>query len=172
MPSKKLKSSKTKKIQVDSERQRSVEQIKDDLAFEEFEDESEFNDDHAFEEFEDKKNSSRSAKVEGRSNEQFEDNHVFEEFKDKSEFNDDHASKSWETKTKSTASQRSDQVWKLGLIFIYKSEVAGRRSGNEIGTDLHLLQVRGPQADWVWKFRQDQLPKKAVRISQLYEAKS
>ena len=51
--------------------------------------------------------------------------------------------KSSETKSKSTTSQRSDWVRKLGLIFTYyKSEVAGQ-SGQEIGTDLHLLQVRG-----------------------------
>ncbi len=51
-----------------------------------------------------------------RSVEQFEDDHTFEE-------------------------SQADRVWKLGLIFIYyKSEVAGR-SGQEIGTDLHLLQV-------------------------------
>ena len=38
---------------------------------------------------------------------------------------------------------QGDQVWKLGLIFIYyKSKVAGRL-GQEIGTDLHLLQVWG-----------------------------
>ena len=45
----------------------------------------------------------------------------------------------------STTYKRSqaDRVQKLRLIFIYyKSKVAGR-SGQEIGTDLHLLQVRG-----------------------------
>ena len=73
-------SSKTKKIQVDLESWRSVEQFEDDRAFEEFEVENEFN-----------------------------------------------------------------QVRKLGLNFPYhKSGVAGCRSGQEIGTDLHLLlQVRG-----------------------------
>ena len=38
---------------------------------------------------------------------------------------------------------QADQVRKLGLIFIYyKSKVAGRL-GQEIGTELHLLQVWG-----------------------------
>ena len=73
------------------------------------------------------------------------------------------------------SSSQADQVRKLELIFInYKSKVAGR-SGQEFGTDLHLLQVRGrrpsirsgnwdwsspttsprSQADRVWKFGQD-----------------
>ena len=47
----------------------------------------------------------------------------------------------WSSSTSSPRLQ-VDRVWKLELIFIYyKSEVAGW-SGQEIGTDLHLLQVR------------------------------
>ena len=97
---------------------------------------------------------------------------------------------------------QADRVRKLGLIFTYyKSEVSGQlgpdicltdfqlqkvsgQSGSEIGTDLHLLQVRGcrsimsgnwdwsslttsprSQVDWVWKFGLDQLPKETVSIS-------
>ena len=115
------------KIQVDLESRRSVEQFKDDHAFEEFKDESKFNDDQV-------------APESRRLVEQFKDDHAFEEFEVENGF---------------------DQVRKLRLIFIYyKSEVAGRfgleicltdlqlqevsgRSGQEIGTDLHLLQVRG-----------------------------
>ena len=84
--------------------------------------------------------------------------HGFEEFEDKREFNDKTPSKSsksktssirsgnwdWSSPTTSPRSQVADQVLKLGLIFIYyKSEFSCCRSGPEIGTDLHLLQVRG-----------------------------
>ena len=48
-------SSKTKKIQVDPESQRSVEQFEDNNTFEEFEVENKFKNDHTFEEFEVKK---------------------------------------------------------------------------------------------------------------------
>ena len=50
-----LKSSKTKKNQVDPESQSPVEQFKDDHAFKEFEEDNEFEDDHTFEEFEEDK---------------------------------------------------------------------------------------------------------------------
>ena len=68
----------------------------------------------------------------------------------------------WSSSATSPRLQAANQVRKLGLIFIYykrsqanrvqklrlifiyyKSEVAGRWLGQEIGTDLHLLQVRG-----------------------------
>ena len=39
-------------------------------------------------------------------------------------------------------------------------------------TTIQKVNLRGPQADRVWKFGQDRLPKETVRISQLYEAKS
>ena len=135
-------SSKTKKIQVDPESWRSVEQFEEDRAFKEFEVENEFRDDHAFEEFEE--------------DNEFKDNHAFEEFEDEKEFNDDHAFEEFAVKNE------FDQVRKLGLIFTYyKSEVLGwsgpeicltdlrlqevsGRSGPEIClTDLQLLQVRG-----------------------------
>ena len=77
----------------------------------------------------------------------------------------------WSSPTTSPRSQ-GDQVWKLGMIFIYyKSEVAGR-SSQEIGTDLHPTKSPRSRADRVWKFRQDQFPEETVRISQLYKAKS
>ena len=81
------------------------------------------NDDHTFEEFEDES--------------EFNDDHAFEEFKDESEFNDDHTFEEFKVENE------FNQVQKLGLIFIYyKSEVADR-SGQKIGTVLHLLQVQG-----------------------------
>ena len=77
-----------------------------------------FKDDHAFKEFENK----------------FKGDHAFEEFEN--EFQDDHAFKEFEF--------QADWVCKFGLIFTYyKSVVTGRRSGPEIGTNLHLLQVQG-----------------------------
>ena len=70
---------------------------------------------------------------------EFKDDHAFEEFTNESEFNDDHALEDFEVEN------QFHQVRKfVRLIFIYyKSEVAGCRSGLEIGTDLHLLQVQG-----------------------------
>ena len=168
-----------KKIQVDPESWRSVEQFEDNRTFEELEVENKFKDKHTFKEFEDEN--------------EFKANHAFEEFKDKSEFNDDHAFEEFE------GENEFDQVRKLGLIFIhYKSEVPGQsgpeiclpdlqlqevsgRSGLEIGTDLHLLQVRGrrpirsgnwdwsspttslrSQADRVWKFGQTNSQKRLL----------
>ena len=81
-------------------------------------------------------------------------------------------SKSSETKSKSTTSQRSDWVRKLGLIFTLLQVQGCRpiRSGNWDWSS-PTTSPRS-QADWVWKFGQDQLPGETVRISQLYEAKS
>ena len=116
-----------KKIQVDLESRRSVERFKDDHAFIEFE--NKFKDNRTFEEFENKK-----IQVDSESRrlvKQFEDNHAFEEL----EF-------------------QANRAQKLGLIFIYyKSEDAGQ-SGQEIGIDLHLLQVQGCRpigsGNWEW----------------------
>ena len=128
---------------MDPESWRSVGQFKDDHAFEEFEDKSEFNDDQV-------------GLESWRPVEQFKDNHAFEEFENESEFNDNHAFEEFGNKNKiyyqsevwlgssntNLGSQAADQVRKLGLNFTYyKSEVAGRWSGPKIGTDLHLLQV-------------------------------
>ena len=75
---------------------------------------------------------SKSLKDRFKVENEFSDDHAFEEFKN--EFQDDHNFEEFEF--------QADWVRKLGLIFIYyKSEVAGR-SGQEIGTDLHLLQVQ------------------------------
>ena len=105
-------------------------EFKDDHALEEFKDESEFNDDHAFEEFEVENGFNRVRKFIWL---------IFIYYKSdpiRSENLFD-----W-----STTSQRSqaDRVRKfVRLIFIYyKSEVSDR-SGPEIVTDLHLLQIRG-----------------------------
>ena len=84
---------------------------------EEFEEDNKFKDDLTFKEFEN----------------EFKDDHAFEEFEN--EFKDDHTFEEFEF--------QADRVWKLGLIFTYyKSKVSGR-SGQEIGTNLHLLQIRG-----------------------------
>ena len=68
-------------------------------------------------EFEDEKKSSRSGKAIC----------AFKKFENESEFNDNHGFEEFGNKNE----------------MYYKSEVAGHRSGQEIGTKLHLPQVRG-----------------------------
>ena len=104
-------------------------------------------------------------KVEGWSNEQFKDGHEFQRrlhFREMKRECIQNQPRLWRVRntkassmTATPSSQAADQVRKLGLIFIYYKSEASGWSGQEIGTDLHLLQVQGRrlpirQGNWDW----------------------
>ena len=141
--------SKTKKTQVDPESWRSVEQFKDDSAFKAFEEDKEFNNNQV----EGQSNSSKTTTPSKTSKTKASSMTTTPSKSSKSKTSSIGSGNSFDWSSSTTSPRlQADRVQKFGLIFIYYKS----RS----------------QADRVWEFGQDQLPKETVRISQLYEAKS